>query len=348
MKFKRKVLSLIIAIPLCISLWGSSITAASPFSDVPESYNHYKPISQLVELNSINGFEDGTFRPHETLTRAQSAIIIGSTIEIDTSVSPQHEFNDVSPNVTGHEYINALTNKNVFSKVDSVNMTKKDITDMGYEYVDTFVEDGEKHIAYIQDGNLFVKLTEDGRSVITNWGNTHRDDILNGTYERDSNSIPDLTYNLPNSFEVKSQNSFDLTGNGIDEEVIFIQDGDNVLEENNMEVRVYEYLEDQNAWSRVFTKTLNNIYTPYSLKANGSATDDEREQIIFGVNSGSSAFLTFFVIGSNNDGKIKILLENDDSIPSGDIYFDNKQLIIESKNEIFEIYEWKGNGLTRQ
>lgn len=47
-----------------------------PFSDVNENTTGYAELGYLVEHGIIRGYDDGTFRPNETLTRAQFAHIV--------------------------------------------------------------------------------------------------------------------------------------------------------------------------------------------------------------------------------------------------------------------------------
>lgn len=46
------------------------------FKDVPETHWAYKAIKELAEKGIIKGYEDGTFRPNEPVTRAEIATII--------------------------------------------------------------------------------------------------------------------------------------------------------------------------------------------------------------------------------------------------------------------------------
>src|SRR5699024_8323771 len=81
----------------------------------------YDSIQRLVELDVIEGFPDGTYRPETHLTRAQGAIIIGRSLEVDTNEPKQHTFSDVTPSTSGYKYIHALTNKGVFDKAHKFN-----------------------------------------------------------------------------------------------------------------------------------------------------------------------------------------------------------------------------------
>ena len=46
------------------------------FSDVPEDHPHFEAIESLAEQGVIAGYQDGTFKPEEPITRAQVASLI--------------------------------------------------------------------------------------------------------------------------------------------------------------------------------------------------------------------------------------------------------------------------------
>lgn len=78
MKTLRKALSmtLMLAIVLtCVS--APSVFAAATFTDVNESTQFGKAIYELVDDGVLNGYEDGTFKPEGTITRAEFAKVIG-------------------------------------------------------------------------------------------------------------------------------------------------------------------------------------------------------------------------------------------------------------------------------
>ncbi|MCG3084088.1 S-layer homology domain-containing protein [Anoxybacillus sp. LAT_35] len=54
--------------------WNFKRGADVPFADVKETDAAYDAIEKLVAAGVANGYEDGTFRPKETVTRAQFAV----------------------------------------------------------------------------------------------------------------------------------------------------------------------------------------------------------------------------------------------------------------------------------
>ncbi len=70
----RKIFVLMLVI-LCISLITISAMAAE-FSDCKESDWYYESVQYAKEKGWVNGFEDGTFKPNDTLTKAQAISVV--------------------------------------------------------------------------------------------------------------------------------------------------------------------------------------------------------------------------------------------------------------------------------
>ena len=65
----KKCLAILMTLIFCISMFaGISVSA---FSDVPEDHRHIQAINYLTGKGVINGYEDGTFKPDDTITRAE-------------------------------------------------------------------------------------------------------------------------------------------------------------------------------------------------------------------------------------------------------------------------------------
>ncbi|MTV24985.1 hypothetical protein FTX61_06080 [Nitriliruptoraceae bacterium ZYF776] len=80
------------------------------FSDVPAGYVHAGAIGALVEAGHIRGFDDGTFRPGEPVTRDQIAAILGRVLGLDGH--RQDRFSDIAGSVH-RPMINALADAGV-------------------------------------------------------------------------------------------------------------------------------------------------------------------------------------------------------------------------------------------
>lgn len=116
----RKLLITFLVSVLTLS-FSLSTLAASPFKDVSTKEWSYPIIEELSKKGIIRGYSDGTFKPTNAVTRAQSAIYIGRALNIDTKNRPNPGFSDVHTKTTGYEYIAALVDEGVFAKANNFN-----------------------------------------------------------------------------------------------------------------------------------------------------------------------------------------------------------------------------------
>ena len=72
---KKRVLSMLLVSILLITqvtvLAKDYSDFPQRFWDVPKDYWAYEYISELVDKNVLSGYEDGSYRPEETVTRAE-------------------------------------------------------------------------------------------------------------------------------------------------------------------------------------------------------------------------------------------------------------------------------------
>jgi hypothetical protein len=90
-----------------------NLTASSTdsFSDVSSNMEFEKDIKAIKAAGIIEGYHDGTFRPHELLTRAQLAVIMDRSFNISqlTSIaSAKASYNDLSTSYWAYDSIIAL------------------------------------------------------------------------------------------------------------------------------------------------------------------------------------------------------------------------------------------------
>lgn len=80
------------------------ISPAFAFSDVPEDHWAYTKIRQMNQSGIVSGFEDGTFRPDNTITREQAAVIIKNFFELSQK-EPAKSFEDLEKGYWSEEYV---------------------------------------------------------------------------------------------------------------------------------------------------------------------------------------------------------------------------------------------------
>ena len=74
MRNLKKILALVLALIMSLSLMATA--GASQFPDVDDSNPYKTAIDVLDELKVFQGFDDGTFKPTDTLNRAQAAALV--------------------------------------------------------------------------------------------------------------------------------------------------------------------------------------------------------------------------------------------------------------------------------
>lgn len=78
---------------------------ASSFKDVSSSHQFFDAIKSLSDRGIINGYQDGTFKPGQNLTRGQAAKIIAGVLGLDTTNVVNPNFKDIPSN---HQYYGAI------------------------------------------------------------------------------------------------------------------------------------------------------------------------------------------------------------------------------------------------
>lgn len=81
---KTRFFSILLAIVLLLAVPFGSAGAAG-FTDVSGKHWASYEINRLVSKGVIKGYEDNSFKPNQTITRAQAAVILSRVLKLDTS-----------------------------------------------------------------------------------------------------------------------------------------------------------------------------------------------------------------------------------------------------------------------
>jgi hypothetical protein len=68
------------------------------FSDVPNDYYATGYIKSLYDENIVSGYEDGTFKPDNSVTRAEAVTMMNKVLGNPIAENAENPFGDVSPN----------------------------------------------------------------------------------------------------------------------------------------------------------------------------------------------------------------------------------------------------------
>ena len=98
----KKLLALMLSVAMVLTM-GTNVMA---YSDVEEGTYVSEAVTVLSNLDILNGYEDGTFKPEATITRAEMAKIVCETLGYYGMGSDKTPFDDVEPKHWAAGYIN--------------------------------------------------------------------------------------------------------------------------------------------------------------------------------------------------------------------------------------------------
>jgi hypothetical protein len=91
-----------------------SSTTTFTFSDLNNNHRFYNEISYLLAREVITGFQDGSFRPSDKVTRAQAAIMIGRALGLD-GTKRTSGFKDVGTSSAASGYIASAVERGIIT-----------------------------------------------------------------------------------------------------------------------------------------------------------------------------------------------------------------------------------------
>ncbi|MBM7703449.1 S-layer homology domain-containing protein [Metabacillus iocasae] len=165
-KLKKLVATTAAALVVASSALPFSASAQSVFSDVPTNHPHYEAIEFLTDVEIITGYEDGTFKPNNHITRGQTAKMISRFYYVDEEPSMQ-VFKDLPVTYSDKELVVAanlmhemsvMTGANgyfmPFKNITRQQMAKVLVEEFGLDYVEgaqTNIKDLDKAFPEFQD-----------------------------------------------------------------------------------------------------------------------------------------------------------------------------------------------------
>lgn len=103
----------IVLAPFRVITTNSDNINKRPFSDIANTeFDEY--IRHLHDVGITSGFSDGTFRPGNTLSRAEAAAMLSVALNLKPDDSPNTKLKDVNGH-WGKKYINAILNKGIMT-----------------------------------------------------------------------------------------------------------------------------------------------------------------------------------------------------------------------------------------
>lgn len=113
----KKFAAILLALALVLGITNTASATASPFTDVSETHWAYWDIYYLYVDGSIGGYGDGTFRPENTVTRAEASKIISETLDYTYQEPHYASFTDVMQGHWAYMYVQPLADRGIVSGV---------------------------------------------------------------------------------------------------------------------------------------------------------------------------------------------------------------------------------------
>lgn len=107
----RKVEGTNYSFPMKVMLVENS--NANPLSDLPQDKQFKESILNLYYRGIISGYPDGTFKPKQSVSRAEFAKLVTLSASYDLIESSKVTFSDVADNHWAKSYINTLSDKGI-------------------------------------------------------------------------------------------------------------------------------------------------------------------------------------------------------------------------------------------
>lgn len=133
------------------------------FTDVKSHHWYSKPITHMYENRILNGFPDKSFRPNETVTRAQLTKMISDAFQLK-DVQVKLPFTDVKPNAW---YTPAITNLFATGIISQTNGQFKPSHKMSRAEVSQYVTNAMRYTMSLDDDRM-----DDSDEDIIPWDGT--------------------------------------------------------------------------------------------------------------------------------------------------------------------------------
>ncbi|GGD20741.1 S-layer homology domain-containing protein [Pontibacillus salipaludis] len=118
--FTKKVTASLLTSLFAVSAWSAPIAhGETKFPDVNEEVTGNEEIQYLEDQGIIKGYQDGTFRPGDNVSRMEAAIMLTRELGLSTENRPNPNFDDISTEHPHYKYVAALVDEGIIEGTDS-------------------------------------------------------------------------------------------------------------------------------------------------------------------------------------------------------------------------------------
>ncbi len=118
----------------------ANFTQPLSFTDITSDHWAYAFITYGVENEIVKGYEDNTFRPDQTITRAEGIKILFSAFGMAPDTNPTQAYSDVAADHWFYSYASTLAMKKLWQDDSSLFepnriMSRQDIAKLAYQFI---------------------------------------------------------------------------------------------------------------------------------------------------------------------------------------------------------------------
>ncbi|QDP41521.1 S-layer homology domain-containing protein [Radiobacillus deserti] len=129
----QKILATTAAIPVAVAPLATSVQISADslsYKDLNKDDQGFEHVKNLESLNVMKGYEDGTFKPYENITREHVAVILANALNLPTptNLSAISTYKDITEEHTYAKEIAAVTEAGIFKGSDGFFNPKNPIT----------------------------------------------------------------------------------------------------------------------------------------------------------------------------------------------------------------------------
>lgn len=132
--------------------------SAAQFTDVSPNQWFYDDVMELTNSGVISGYNDGTFRPYDNVTRVQAAKIIHGAMDVKETTDFEPRMTDLSPSHWAYSQVAVLIELGVFSNSlkfnPSKNLTRAEMAKVLVEGFD-LTETSSKEFTDVPEGTWY-------------------------------------------------------------------------------------------------------------------------------------------------------------------------------------------------
>ncbi|WP_100404349.1 S-layer homology domain-containing protein [Bacillus solitudinis] len=123
-----KLICLILSLIVALTFSFTPVHATKQFNDVSSDFWAKEEIEFLAVKSIIDGYADGSFKPSNNVTRAQTAIMIAGALELELENRPNPNFSDISEGFYAYDVVAAVADEGIILGRDGRFMPNEPLT----------------------------------------------------------------------------------------------------------------------------------------------------------------------------------------------------------------------------